>query len=70
MFHQGSTFSQGKLSDVRAGLEYSKDIEAKIYKLLADKTKKDAKWWEDKMKSDFYVSAEEALNLGVIDVIG
>ena len=70
MFHQGSTFSQGKLSDVRAGLEYSKAVETKIYNLLGEKTKKDAKWWEDKMKSDFYLTAEEALNLGVIDVIG
>jgi ATP-dependent Clp protease, protease subunit len=70
MFHQGSTFSQGKLSDVRAGLEYSKAVESKIYKLLGDKTKKDAKWWEQQMKSDFYLSAEEALKLGVIDIIG
>ncbi len=70
MFHQGSTFSQGKLSDVRAGLEYSKAVETKIYNLLGEKTKKDAKWWEDKMKSDFYLTAAEALDLGVIDVIG
>jgi|TARA_R110000744_G_scaffold61392_3_gene126806 ATP-dependent Clp protease protease subunit len=70
MFHQGSTFSQGKLSDVRAGLEYSKSIESKIYSLLGEKTKKPAGWWEDKMKSDFYISAEEALELGVIDTIG
>ena len=70
MFHQGSTFSQGKLSDVRAGLEYSKSVEAKIYALLGEKTKKPAEWWEDKMKSDFYISADEALELGVIDTIG
>jgi|TARA_B100000073_G_scaffold72173_1_gene53944 ATP-dependent Clp protease protease subunit len=70
MFHQGSTFSQGKLSDVRAGLEYSKSVEAKIYSLLGERTKKDAKWWEDKMKSDFYLTAEEALDFGVIDTIG
>ena len=70
MFHQGSTFSQGKLSDVRAGLEYSKSVEAKIYALLGDKTKKPAEWWEEKMKSDFYLTAEDALELGVIDTIG
>lgn len=70
MFHQGSTFSQGKLSDVRAGLEYSKSVEAKIYALLGERTKKDAKWWEDKMKSDFYLTAEDALEFGVIDTIG
>tara|TARA_B100000497_G_C7595606_1_gene358059 strand:+ start:283 stop:942 length:660 start_codon:yes stop_codon:yes gene_type:complete len=70
MFHQGSTFSQGKLSDVRAGLEYSKSVEAKIYKLLGEKTKKPAEWWEEKMKSDFYLTAEDALDLGVIDTIG
>ena len=70
MFHQGSTFSQGKLSDVRAGLEYSKSVEAKIYALLGERTKKDAKWWEEKMKSDFYLTAEDALEFGVIDVIG
>ena len=70
MFHQGSTFSQGKLSDVRAGLEYSKSVESKIYTLLGEKTKQPAEWWEDKMKSDFYISAKEALELGVIDTIG
>ena len=70
MFHQGSTFSQGKLSDVRAGLEYSKSVEAKIYALLGNKTKKPAEWWEEKMKSDFYLTAEDALELGVIDTIG
>ncbi len=70
MFHQGSTFSQGKLSDVRAGLEYSKSVEAKIYTLLGEKTKKPANWWEEKMKSDFYLTAEDALELGVIDTIG
>ena len=43
MFHQGSTYSQGKISDVRAGLEYSKAVEAKIYSLLASKTKKAVK---------------------------
>jgi len=70
MFHQGSTFSQGKISDVRAGLEYSKSVEAKIYNLLGEKTKKPAEWWESKCKSDLYLTAEEALELGVIDTIG
>ena len=70
MFHQGSTYSQGKISDVRAGLEYSKAVESKIYNLLGEKTKKDASWWESRCKSDFYLSAEEALELGVIDIIG
>ena len=37
---------------------------------LVIKQKKPAEWWEEKMKSDFYLTAEDALELGVIDTIG
>ena len=37
--------------------------------MLAERTKKDAAWWKDNMKSDLYLTAEELLEIGVIDQI-
>ena len=69
MFHQASSFISGKLSDITATIEYVKKIETDLYALLAEKTKKEASWWEVHMKSDLFLTASEALNLGVIDQI-
>ena len=69
MFHQASSFVNGKLSDITATIEYVKKIETDLYTLLAEKTKKEAHWWEAHMKSDLFLTANEALNLGVIDTI-
>ena len=46
-----------------------KKLETNVYNLLADKTNKDAKWWKDQMKSDFYIPADDLVEYGVIDQI-
>tara|TARA_R110001592_G_scaffold119027_5_gene321794 strand:- start:5815 stop:6435 length:621 start_codon:yes stop_codon:yes gene_type:complete len=69
MFHQSSSFLDGKMSDLESYLTNVKKLETSIYNLLADKTKKDAKWWKDQMKSDFYIPVDDLVEYGVIDQI-
>jgi len=69
MFHQSSSFLDGKMSDLESYLTNVKNLETNIYNLLADKTKKDAKWWKDQMKSDFFIPADDLVEYGVIDQI-
>ena len=69
MFHQPRSMMDGKLTDVTATIEYVKRIELTIYQLLADRTNKDAEWWKDNMRSDLYLTAAEAKDLGVLDII-
>ena len=69
MFHQTSSFLGGKMSDITAYLDNVKNLEVAVYELLAEKTKKDANWWKDKMRTDLYLSANDLISLGVIDEI-
>lgn len=69
MFHQTSSFLGGKMSDITAYLDNVKNLEVAVYELLAEKTKKDAGWWKDKMRTDLYLSANDLISLGVIDEI-
>ena len=69
MFHQSSSFLDGKMSDLASYLEYIKHLETTVYTILAERTKKDATWWKEQMKSDLFLTAEQLLEYGVIDVI-
>ena len=69
MFHQSSSFLGGKMSDITAYLDNVKSLEKIIYTMLAERTKKDAEWWKNKMRSDMFLTAEELLEIGVIDQI-
>ena len=69
MFHQSSSFLGGKMSDITAYLDNVKSLEKVIYGMLAEKTKKDAEWWKNKMRSDLFLTSEELKDIGVIDEI-
>ena len=69
MFHQSSSFLGGKMSDITAYLDNVKSLELVIYDILSKKTKKDADWWKNKMRSDTFFTADELLEIGVIDQI-
>ena len=69
MFHQASSMISGKMTDVTATVEFVKQVEQDIYDLLAAKTKKDADWWKDQMRTDMYLTSTQALELGVVDQI-
>ncbi len=69
MFHQSSSFLGGKMSDITAYLDNVKSLEVIIYDMLAAKTNKDAEWWKNKMRSDCFLTADELIEIGVIDQI-
>lgn len=69
MFHQSSSFLDGKISDLSSYLEYVKQLETTVYNILAERTKKDAAWWKEQMKSDLFLTSEQLLEYGVIDAI-
>ena len=69
MFHQSSSFLGGKMSDITAYLDNVKSLEKIIYGMLEEKTKKDADWWKNKMRNDMFLTADELLEIGVIDQI-
>ena len=69
MFHQSSSLLDGKMSDLQSYLDNVKMLEGTVYELLAEKTKKDAKWWKDHMKSDFFIPADKLVEYGVIDQV-
>ena len=69
MFHQSSSFISGKMSDISAYVDNIRTLETTIYDLLESKTKKDASWWREKMRTDFFLSPEQLVEYGVVDQI-
>ena len=69
MVHEGFTMQQGKSSDIKAASKHMARIEDFCNDMLGTKTKKDSTWWQDNTRTDYYMSAEEALELGIIDEI-
>ena len=57
------------MSDITAYLDNVRNLESSIYKILAEKTNKDAQYWKAQMKSDMYLTADKAKELGLIDEI-
>jgi ATP-dependent protease ClpP protease subunit len=57
------------MSDISAFLENVKVMENTIYDILAEKTKKDAAFWRENMKSDMFLTSEQLLSYGLIDQI-
>ena len=69
MFHQSSSFISGKMSDISAYVDNIRTLETTIYNLLESKTKKDAAWWREMMKTDFFLTADQLVEYGVVDQI-
>jgi ATP-dependent Clp protease protease subunit len=49
--------------------DHSEKFANVMYDILAQRTNKEAVWWKDKMQSDFWLTANEALELNIIDQI-
>ena len=69
MFHQASSMISGKLTDVSNTVDFVRKVENDIYNILAGKSKHDMDWWKNQMRSDLYLTADKALELGVVDQI-
>lgn len=69
MFHQSYNYAEGKFTDAQAYIQMSQRLESEIYDLLAARTRKDAAWWKDNMKTDLFLTTEQLMEYGVIDAI-
>jgi ATP-dependent Clp protease protease subunit len=69
MVHEGSAFEVGKTSDVIKGADHLKKLQKNINRILGNVTKKPQEFWNKICKQDTYLTAEEALNFGIIDKI-
>jgi len=69
MVHEGSAFEAGKTSDVLKGADHLKKLQSNINRILGEVTNKDQKFWARISKQDTYLTAEEALEYGIIDEI-
>jgi len=69
MLHEGSSFGMGKRSDVITGAEHLKKLGDNVNEILGSVTKKDKKYWEKTLKTDTYLTADDALKLGLVDEV-
>ena len=69
MVHQLSTIVVGKLSDVKSNAKFSEELEKECNVLMAEHSKKDQEYWENISSTDYFMSSDKALELGIIDKI-
>ena len=69
MIHQPLGGIQGQATDIKIVADHIIKTKNKLIAILAKKTKKDASIIEADMERDFYMSADEALDYGIIDEI-
>ena len=74
MVHDVSSVAWGKNSEIQASAEEVKSLNDKIYKILSKNSNKSEKWFNkklnDKGRSDWFIDAKEAIEIGLADKIG
>ena len=69
MFHEISSGIYGKSSDMKANVQHTEKLEEILIDIICSNSNKDSSFWKDKILKDYYLSPEEALELGVVDSI-
>lgn len=69
MVHDGYDGFSGHAKNFEVWAEQSKKLRQKMYKIYAEKTGKEKKYWEKKCTLDFIMDADEALAEGLVDNI-
>lgn len=69
MLHEGSYSLDDKYHTLKSSMEYYQYLETLGYQMLKDKTGIDIDFWKEKCRVDWYMTAEEALKLKLIDKI-
>ena len=69
MIHEASAEIYGKTADIKANADHIDQLEEDFYKIMAQRTKQDETFWRKACRKDFYMSAEKALEYGIIDQI-
>lgn len=67
LIHQMTSGSRGKLSDVKTNLKESERLEKMVNQILANETGQPIKKIEKDQEKDFWMSAEEAIEYGIVD---
>ena len=69
MVHQLSSFTAGKLSDIKSNARFAEQLEDDCNQIMEECTKKDKKWWQSNQQNDYFITSDTALELGIIDKI-
>lgn len=69
MIHQPSSGTQGKVTDQEITLRESVEIKKKLIEIFAERTGKTVKQVEKDMDRDNWMSAQDALDYGIVDGI-
>ena len=69
MLHEGTYSIEDKFNSMKSSIGYFGYLEEVGYKMLTDKTKIEESFWREKCKVDWYLTAEEALKIKLIDKI-
>jgi len=69
MLHDLNTFINGTYKDISSEYDHVKTLQKIVYSYLESNSNKDKEWWENKLQRNLYLSADEALELGLIDKI-
>ncbi len=69
MIHQPLGGAQGQATEIKIAAERILKLKDKLNRMLAKNTGKDLKTVENDTERDYFLSAEEALNYGIIDKI-
>ena len=74
MIHDVSSMAWGKNSEIQASAKETERLNDKIYEILAENSNKSRKWFHKKLnkkgRADWFIEAEEAIDLGLADMIG
>jgi ATP-dependent Clp protease protease subunit len=74
MVHDVSSVSWGKNSEIQASADETKRLNERIYEILAENSNKTEKWFQKKLNSkgraDWFLDADDAIDIGIADKIG
>jgi ATP-dependent Clp protease protease subunit len=69
VLHDGSDELKGVIRDVEKAAEYMRSDRLKQYEILEGTTNHDRYFWSRKLSHDLYLTAHQALELGLIDEV-
>lgn len=69
MLHDGEDGIEGSHTNVQVEARHAQDLHDRIDKIFADNTLMPLEFWQDILQRDLYITAEEAIKIGLADKI-
>lgn len=69
MIHESSAEFAGRSSDIKANADHIDELETAFYQRLANVSNQSEDFWRKSCRKDFYMTADKALELGLIDKV-